>query len=97
MTLHCPRRHRVRFGKRGKILKDAPTIQGPQVSLLNDEQVYLCEDCERVIPLSKVKGGQVPECCGRSMVKVPMAQCSKPPASAEDARFADEDGPCRTK
>jgi hypothetical protein len=81
---------------KGKNLKSVPTIQGPQVSLLNNEQVYLCEDCERVIALSKVSGKKVPECCGRPMVKVPMAQCTKPPASAEDARFADEDGPCRT-
>jgi len=66
------------------------------VNLVDNEYVYLCEDCERIVPLSKVKGIQVPECCGRPMVKVPMAQCSKPPASAEDARFADEDGPCRT-
>lgn len=64
---------------------------------MDEGQAYFCEDCERLIPASDVKGKQAPECCGRPMIRVPMAQCTKPPASPEHARLMDEDGPCRTE
>lgn len=58
------------------------------------EEAYYCYGCKRNIPTTEMAQKEVPECCGKPMEKLPLNECQKPPASAEHARFDDEDTPC---
>jgi hypothetical protein len=56
------------------------------------EKAYYCYGCKRTVP--KEEKEKIPDCCGTAMALLPMNECVKPPASAENARFDDEDEPC---
>ena len=59
---------------------------------MDEEEVYFCEDCERTIPLATAQG--LPICCNKNMKKMPLSMCMKSGASAEHARFHDDDDAC---
>jgi len=54
----------------------------------DDEIIFFCEECD--------KESRIPEvlCCGKPMKKRPLDKCTKATASAEHARFHDEDDAC---
>jgi len=54
------------------------------------EETYECEDCGKTV---KVKDGETPDCCGKSMKKVSVDICVQP-AHAEHARPMDDEDPC---
>lgn len=56
------------------------------------EEAYYCYGCKRAVPRTDQE--EKPECCGTAMTLLPIEECMKPPASAEHARFDDEDEPC---
>ena len=59
-----------------------------------DEEAYYCYECKKTVPKKDPEGA--PECCGKEMTLLPLEECSKAPASAEHARFDDDDEPCDT-
>ena len=63
----------------------------PGPNSMNGES-YQCPGCGKTVP--KGKTTTAPECCGTTMVLLPIEECVKPPASAEHARMSDNDAPC---
>ena len=56
-----------------------------------EDQAYECENCKGQV---KVKaGGNVPQCCGRTMKSIPLSQCTLS-TTAEHSRFDEDDEPC---
>ncbi|MDP6155186.1 MAG: hypothetical protein QGH39_07330 [Candidatus Thermoplasmatota archaeon] len=55
--------------------------------------VYYCEECGKT---DSKKDSETLElfCCNRSMKKKELETCTKAGASAEHARFSDDDEPC---
>ena len=54
------------------------------------EEIYECEDCGNTV---KVKDGKAPDCCGKTMKKMPLDICTQP-AHAEHARPMDDENAC---
>jgi len=44
-----------------------------------EEKTYECENCGKKI---KVSDGKVPDCCGKSMKKLPLDICTQPAHAA---------------
>ena len=55
-----------------------------------EEETYECENCGKKI---KVSDGKVPDCCGKSMKKLPLDICTQP-AHAEHARPMEDEDAC---
>jgi hypothetical protein len=54
------------------------------------EETYQCEDCGKTV---KVIDGKTPDCCGKSMKKIPLDICTQP-AHAEHARPMEPEDAC---
>ena len=54
------------------------------------EETYECENCGRKV---KATDEKAPDCCGKTMKKIPLDVCTQP-AHAEHARTMDSDEPC---
>jgi len=57
---------------------------------MGEEIEYRCVSCGG----AAAAVGEIPECCGRPMVKVGLDACVSAGASAEHARPMDDEEPC---
>lgn len=54
------------------------------------EKSYECENCGKTVKSLK---GKIPECCGKSMKKIPLGICTQP-AHAEHSRPMEDEDAC---
>lgn len=58
-----------------------------------EQQNYECVDCGNLAG-AVAEDAQIPECCGKQMVKQEPLQACQAPAGAEHSRFDDLGEPC---
>lgn len=54
------------------------------------EETYECENCRKNV---KSTDGKIPECCGKSMKKIPLGICTRA-TDAEHSRPMEEEDAC---
>ncbi|MFW3147099.1 MAG: hypothetical protein ACMUIE_09845 [Thermoplasmatota archaeon] len=59
---------------------------------MKEEMAYVCDSCHKVVRKKGYEGN--PDCCGRTMRQMPLAECVRDPAFAEHARSFEDDEPC---